>query len=244
MQSTTRNRKRRWGRRGAVVGVSVVFLAWVVGFVLSLRFVHYGGASFERLVPSPLGRNPVRRQVGWSPRFSWEAVDGYWSFGAVQVDTSRGKADFVGTRFPGLPPWSQIMRERLSTLIDSGVTEAREVAVGWPMRVVVFEYWGKRSYNQAGDCYIMMFAPPVHTRLWWPGIFGTLACLGVAALVGWLVGVVVFTVRNRVDRARLRADLCPRCRYPRPEHANNAGSVCPECGWVYKARETEIGYGE
>jgi hypothetical protein len=142
-----------------------VFSAWVVGFVLSVRFVDNGGASFESLVPKPLGRNPVRLQVGWSPRFSWEAVDGYWSFGAVQVDTSRGKADFVGTRFPGLPPWSHLMRERLSTLIDSGVTEAREVAVGWPMRVVVFEYWGKRSYNQAGDCYIMMFAPPVHTRL-------------------------------------------------------------------------------
>lgn len=219
----------------------VSFLAWVGGFIFAVRFVERGGPSFQILLPVPVGPYPQGRVP-----MHWRAIDTYRLFGVVEVEkhASQDRVDSDGSPFRGLPPWSQLLRERSELLIHSDFNRAREIAIGWPMRVVVFEYWGNIIYYQSNDCRITTLTPAVHTRLWWPGIFGTLACLGVAALIGWLVGVVVFTVRNRVDRARLRADLCPRCRYPRPEHANDAGSVCPECGWVYKAREMEIGYGE
>jgi len=237
-ESTEQIRKHCWGRRGAGLTFVVALLAWVVVFILALRSAeHYADVRDVFMLPAgttPAGSLPI----------PWCADDHGTLLGVVEVDALNEWEGYGGNVFKGLPSWSELPQQRSYLLRSLRVDNAREIAVGWPMRVVVYEYWGLSDHDQHGERYRELNSTPIRTRVLWPGVFGTLACLGVAALVGWLVGMVVFTVRNRVDRARLRADLCPRCRYPRPKHANDAGSVCPECGWVYKARETEIGYGE
>ena len=69
----------------------------------------------------------------------------------------------------------------------------------------------------------------------WPGfLYNTL----FYAALSWLVARLALAAkRGIVGHRRTRRGLCPRCAYPRPEHAPDTNPVpCPECGHTPKPK--------
>lgn len=107
------------------------------------------------------------------------------------------------------------------------------IATGWPTRTLSawreparagFDFeWGAVVAKGNSDMPIVI---PLHP------IFRNFAINAVFYAISiWLVVGCMISMRAT---ARLRRGLCPRCAYPRENHA-----VCPECGTTHKRRMSE-----
>lgn len=212
----------------------VVLLALMLG-VVTTYLVAWWAANRVAWRDPGMGPIDIMSPMGTG----WFAVGveehfGATCFGSLMLEPS-GRGVQSGADPPTVPPrWSVVMRGSPAEVIGSGaprVGSLLERASGWPTRAVV-ERTRSPGFGPApvAGCDLTVrvgrHADPLKDVMlafmpMWPGFAVDVGVYGVV-WVGVLV-VMLAGVRGR----RVRAGVCPECRY---DLRGLVGDVCPECG--------------
>jgi hypothetical protein len=216
-----------------------VLISLVLG-VATMLVVAWGAANRYRWNDPARGPIDILSPLGTGWFTSVEEGFGVTCCGSIMLDvTGRGvQANGDAAKIP--PAWSIVRRGSPVEVVGKsvpGIGSLLERAAGWPMRAVMERTSSPgivpmrvpghdltARIRRGGDPYddvALAFMPM------WPGFL-------VDALVYGVVWFGVLWMAGRVRRGRrVRAGLCPVCRY---DLKGLSGGVCPECGAAVEAR--------
>lgn len=203
-----------WWRRGIAIAVLSLLLGTITTVLVSWSL-------FVRYPTLRLPRDSNIIEAG-SAGFRWPApVPEDWPAAADYFDPSAGR----GTRS------SLYIATSSANAMEAWTLDV--VSGGWPMQALQFRTWfwvvnGVGQYYAADPLWVpprWVFSRFKHAHFFIPLMPIPLGFAVNTALyaVAWL-GLILVLLRARHD-LRLRAGLCPRCKYP-----IGPSPVCTECG--------------